>query len=611
MKARQRQTPAARKKQPRPKTAHSATANSLCELVFNNLNANPDKVLLHAVAAAGAVTSYTGQETLKLIEQSRQALLSLGLQRNQYVGMMMGASPHWIFFEQAILSIGAISIGIFEKTNYATLKQLMRDTALSFIFVDSEECAQLLTGFQKKFKYVFIQDDLFAQFHENKNFKHTQLLSWSQLLELAVNPQANKPSAVVPLAKAMTSIKGERTAAIFYTSGTYGPPKGVLTTHRSLVFQIMQLNKYFKMEQTSDRSLSILPIAHVLERLSVYYYLTNNIANYFLADIKNIYNALRRFKPTVLVVVPRVLERFYERIQKTIVKTPQPLRLFYQKLLAAVETHDPELPLNWRVQLYRFIYKRTILKAFGGKLKFFISSGARLDPKLLRVYVAGGTPIYSAYGASETTGAISINSKQHLKYYSAGHVLEDVHIKIGANHEIFVSSPALMKGYVNDVKATQKVISHDKHKRSWFATGDKGRLTDGFIFLEGRLKDLFKTSTGHFVNPSPIEAHLCNHHQVSYALIVGETRKMVCALLFINPLTMDKNQRNFEELMHRQMQRLIIQVNADLPDWEKIKRFRIIWEMPSFVRNELSLKLDLRRGALEQKYKAEIDAMYD
>jgi long-chain acyl-CoA synthetase len=383
---------------------------------------------------------------------------------------------------------------------------------------------------------------------------------------------------------------------IIYTSGSTGSPKGVMLTHANLVSQLEAIKKLFFLDSEKDKALSFLPLAHVFERMVMYYYLSQGIDVYFNNHIDRIKEHLLYAKPTLMTTVPRLLEKIYKKSMVALEEETFIKRYLGTCALKAA-TGFPSLLLR---KFFDVLVYKKIRKKFGGNLRMIISGGAALPNDIERFFNNIGMPVYQGYGLTETSPVISVNYPGHNKPGTCGKVLPNVEVKTEKNKELLVKGPNVMQGYYKARKATKEIF-----KGEWLRTGDLAEIdSEGYVTLIGRKKESFKTSTGKYVVPTPIEHLVQKSKYVDQCLVIAEGKPFVSCLVFISEE--HKDTENLELLIKQHIKK----INNHLDQWEKIYQFIIIKKALSIEEGEITPSMKIRRHAVEEKYKNEIQDLY-
>ncbi|MBF0246443.1 MAG: AMP-binding protein [Planctomycetes bacterium] len=409
-------------------------------------------------------------------------------------------------------------------------------------------------------------------------------------------------------------------ATIVYTSGSTGLPKGVEITHAQMLHQVESSSSRFPLDADRDVALSCLPPAHIFERMTLYYYMSRSVSLHFSDDIRKTRQYLAELRPTVITLVPRVLEKVYLRMKSSLAAGSLPKRVLGRLALDHARRDEEHSALRslWHGVLDRLVYGR-LRGALGGRLRMVIIGGAALSKELNVFFLSVGIPVYQGYGMTECSPVIAANYPGCNRPGSVGKAFPGVSIRIGANLEVLVKGPGVMRGYHLDPEATAAAIDPE----GWLHTGDMGWLSEeGFLTLSGRLKDLQKTANGKYVCPGFIEGKLRESPLILDALVLAENRRFVSCLLFADfealpPLKERLNQGQTPDddfLQSSALQGLIQEhidrVNQKLNSWERIREFRLLPEVPSAATGELTPTMKLKRSVVVEKYRQVIDSIY-
>jgi long-chain acyl-CoA synthetase len=413
---------------------------------------------------------------------------------------------------------------------------------------------------------------------------------------------------------------------VIYTSGTTGVPKGVMLSHNNILTNTRYLTEQSGAIEGDDVLLSFLPLSHILERTAGYYMTIRNGALMAFADsIEKVPENMTEICPTVMVSVPRLFEKIYHRIfenahQMSSVKKA----LFHwavevgKKYVAATYIDkQPSSLINFKYAVADRLIFSKIRARFGGKMKLFCSGGAPLDKTINEFFWVIGIPIFEGYGLTETSPALSFNNFAHIRFGSVGVALEETEFKIAGDGEILVKGPQIMLGYYNDPAATAEAIQD-----GWFKTGDIGHIEEGFVFITDRKKELIITAAGKNIAPQPIENELKMIKYVSSAIVYGDRKPYLTALIVPNMERMlefakEQHLHFFEmedlvtnEPVQKLFEQRIADLNSRLSPYETIKKFVLLPHDFSIEGGELTPTLKLRRKVIYEKYKHRIEDMY-
>jgi long-chain acyl-CoA synthetase len=418
----------------------------------------------------------------------------------------------------------------------------------------------------------------------------------------------------------------EQLASLIYTSGTTGEPKGVMLTHMNFSSNVTDSCPDLNLEPAMDLAISFLPLAHVYGRMLDYVYIFCGCPVAYVDVVENVAQALLEVRPTILAAVPRFFEKIYARLMEQGSKQQGTKRkLFEWAMKVARESARWRcgeakaglgLQLQWAIA-DRLVYSK-VRKGTGGQLRIVMSGGAPLSKELAEFFWAIGIPIYQGYGLTETSPVLTSNYPKN-RPGSSGRPITNVKIRIAEDGEILAKGPCIMQGYFKSPEATSEVLSED----GWFKTGDIGYLDkDSYLFITDRKKDLLKTAAGKFVAPQPIENTLKTSSYILNAMVVGDQRKFIVALIVLNPVTVSaklaeeglKFSSPSELAAHPRAYALIEnevkRLTSHLAQYEGIKRFALLADDFTFDSGSLTFTMKLKRRVVEEQYRKLIDKLY-
>lgn len=543
-------------------------------------------------------------------EQTRRmalGLVALGLKRGQSVGILAEPSPWWLMADLAILAAGGVSVPLFSHTSEPNVKFKIRHANIRLVFVSDQASAESFRAYRRLFSKAIIR---------GRGPKRGSLISDAELMRRGDQLSADQPMLFRRLCE---RARGDDTATIIYTSGSTGVPKGVRLTHKNFVSQIHAAAEWFKMDCDTDRVLSILPLAHVFERMVVYFCISRGVSIWFADDPKSVGRLIGEVKPTCMTVVPRVLEKVYAAMVSKTESAGSVPRALGRWGLSMAQT---DAPMNgsagWRFRAAQRVVFPKLRRALGGRLRLVICGGAALSPKLCSFFWNIGVPVYQGYGLTESSPVISTNCPGHNRVGTVGRALPGVEVAISSKGEVLARGPNIMAGYHKDTAATAEAIDAD----SWLHTGDLGKLDiDGYLTITGRIKELYKTAGGKYVCPAPIEKALTVSPLIDRAYVVAENRAFPGCLLFLD---MDHARRVLgaadggvpdDQLLVKpeliqNVQQVLTQANESLEPWERIREFRLITDEVTVQNGGLTPTQKLRRQYVDEKYKDLIESMY-
>lgn len=566
----------------------------------------------HHYSSPSALNSLENDEwtpisTKSFLDQVRHltlALVNLGVKKGDAVGILANPSPFWTIADLAIIMAGGVSVPLFANLSEENFIFEVAQTNLKVIFVEGHDQWILYERNRHFFNTVITLDSKV----KNKTITYEEALKLGEL-------QENKnPELYVQLGE---NQKESDLASIVYTSGSTGVPKGVELTHGNLL-GIAHVD-VFQLRIKNDRYLSILPLAHIFGRALNLIMVAWGIDVYYFNDLKNLMNACQKVHPTILVVVPRLLEKVYTKIWLNARNAP-PLKSKIA-LWALNLAEKPSKGVGNKIQKAladRLVYSK-LRNILGGSLRLMISGGAALNTQMAEFFTNIGFPLYEGWGMTEAS-TVAVNRFGKRKIGTVGIPVEGMQVKIDSRSgEILIKGPLVMRGYYRNPEATAAVLDAD----GWMKTGDKGVIdSDGFVSIVGRIKDIFKASTGEYIVPAPIEQELCRLPLVDMAMVIGEKKKFASCLLFPNLEVLqnlkkahgmnDVSDEDFlnGDIVKREIGHYLEELNHHLNHWEQIHGFRFVPHQLTVESGELTPSMKIRKDVVMKKYQRYIDEIY-
>ena len=580
--------------------------------IFDLLENYNEKYPNTEVTLAGKVdhqwVKYNIQEYIKIVNNISYAFISKGVKPGDRIGIVSANRPEWNFFDMAVMQMGAISVPIYPTISDTDYIHILNHAEIEFLFVDTKELVKKLSPILAKvshFKEVICIDSV----------KDTILAKDFYAL-------GEKNPAPEELKKRKDAVKPGDLATMIYTSGTTGLPKGVMLSHNNIVSQLEALKD--TPQEWSKIGLSFLPLCHAYERIIVYIYHYLGFSIWYAENLGTIGENIKEVHPTMMTCVPRVLEKMYDKLflagkkQKGIKKS-----IYYWAFNLAKEYKTDENSAWYDIQhklADKLIYSKW-REAIGGNFDIVVSGGAAIQKHQAAFFNAIGMPVFEGYGLSETSPviAVSCRGKGNRVAGTVGPPLPGVEIKIAEKDEIICKGPNVMLGYYKSPDLTAEVIDKD----GWFHTGDTGKFTpEGLLIITGRLKNIFKTSFGKYINPFFIEEQFCKSPFIENMVVFGENQKFAAAL--INPdMTYLKDfcKRHDIELKEGESldknpqvqniyQRELKKYNPLFAHHEQIKSFELITDEWSVNNGVLTPTLKVKRNVIQKMYKEKIDALF-
>ncbi len=579
------------------------------DLLDNYLENYPNQDAALASKRGGQWKKISIQQYVETVNNISYGMLKMGVKPGDNIGIVSGNRPEWNMLDMAIMQVGAISIPIYPTVSQDDYRYILNHAEMKMIFIEGKELRRKLEPVMPEIKTL---KDIFLFDEQDGEYKYLD-----QLIQLGIeNPNAEK------LAKIKAGIKGGDMATIIYTSGTTGDPKGVMLSHSNLINQLDNLK--MTPAKWSKVALSFLPLCHAYERILVYLYQYLGMSVYYAESLGTIAENIKEVQPTMMTAVPRVLEKIYDKLFLAGKKLPFiQKRIYYWAFNLAKKYQLEGNSWCYRQQLKladKLIYRKW-REALGGNFDIVVSGGSSLQPHMGSFFSAIGMPVFEGYGLSETSPVIAVSrrGKHGRKFGTVGPPLPGVEVKLGDRDEILCRGHNVMLGYYRNPELTAEVIDED----GWFHTGDTGKFTpEGQLIVTGRLKSIFKTSFGKYINPQAIESKFTESPFIDNMIVLGENKKFAAALIapdFVflkswcaaNEIPYSTNVEMVQNPdVLRRFDEEIKKYNALFGDYEQIKRWQLVTEEWSQSSGFLSPTLKIKRNVLGEFYAERIEKLF-
>ncbi len=556
------------------------------------------------------------KETVEQITRWRHALVKEGLTKGDRCAMLLPNGINAILFDQSVLANALVPVPLHAVDTAGSSSYIINDSGAKLLVTGRLNRWEAIrdTENHPALKTVVITGEP-VQEHQDGNVRVVGLDQW-----LTEGNGTELPAGPEP----------QDLAALVYTSGTTGKPKGVMLTHRAILANVTGVLQNLCPEP-EDVWLSFLPLSHTFERTTTYYTAMgfgNRVA--FNRNIGLLADDLKVIRPTIMMSVPRIYEKVYDKIQDALVKKPA----FVQKLFhTAVDVgyrrfcRENGLPVQggflslFDPLIAGFLDKKVgagIRGIFGGRPRIFISGGAAFNPEVSRTFLGLGINILQGYGMTETAPIMSVNKVGDNHPQTVGPALVNIEVRVGENDELQMRGPSLMNGYWNRPADTKAVFTED----GWLRTGDQADIfSDGHIRIKGRIKEIIVTSTGEKVPPADLEQALESDHLVSQAMVVGENRPYIAALVVLNAqewkklaaeLKLDaEDPLSLETRAARQaVLRRVKAAAAGFPNYAVPRQVRLFLEPWSIENGLMTPTLKLKRGPMRIRFADAIESLY-
>jgi long-chain acyl-CoA synthetase len=499
------------------------------------------------------------------VDALARALLARGVKKGDAVAVLARTRLEWILLDWAIMSVGAVVVGLYPTNTAAECDYILRHSEAVLAFVeDDEQHAKLASVFPGR----IVRFDELDAFERSAGDDEAEPVSEDDL------------------------------ATLIYTSGTTGPPKGCMLSHRNLVAAALGVRT--NLEDGEDTVLLFLPLAHSFARI-VHQSAALHLSTLALvSDVVRVPEALQLTRPTVLPAVPRVYEKIHANVVGEIERSGGLKRSFGRWALRVGATKSPT---SVQARIADKLVFQKVRERLGGRLRVGVSGAAPLGVDVLEFFKSLNMLVIEGYGLTETSSSLSVNDPDDYRFGTVGRAVDGCEIRIDPDGEILVRSDSVFMGYFKDPEATAAAFTED----GFFRTGDVGELdANGFLKITDRKKDIIITAGGKNISPQNLENALKASRFVSQALVVGDRRPYVTALLTLDWDAVNATGRDPEELV----QELVDEVNRDRVRVEQIKRFTILPRDFSQEAGELTPTLKLRRRVVHDHFADEIESLY-
>ena len=558
----------------------------------------------------GVWVKYSIHQYIEKVNNISYGLMQLGIKKGDRIASISNNRPEWNFLDMAILQLGAIHVSIYPTISESDYKYILNHAEVKMVFVSGWELLRKIEGIISEIPQL--SDNVYT-FRNLRGYKHL-----NEILELGMaNPSPQYLSDI------KDRITPDDTITLIYTSGTTGNPKGVMLSHRNLLQNAKAILPIVPVRQDSA-DLSYLPLCHIYERMMNYAWQIMGIPIYYAESLATIADNLKEIRPTIFTTVPRLLEKFYDKILTTGRKMKGIKKKIFFWANEIAKAYDEE-HLTWFYRQKLKIARKLVLNkwaaALGGNFDVIVSGGAAIQPMISKIFYAMGISILDGYGLTETSPVIAVSTffKNGVKIGTVGPPLPGIEIKIAEDGEILTRGQCLMSGYYKAPELTKEAIDDE----GWFHTGDIGHLEpEGQLRITGRKKEMFKTAFGKYIVPTLVENKFSEHPLIDNILVVGENKQFAAALIV--PEFGDLRSwcaregiaytTNEEMIAHPQVldrfKRIVDRYNKFFGDTEKIKRFKLIGYSWSVDSGELTPTLKLKRNFIYKKFEEEIEGLF-
>ncbi|HTY35137.1 long-chain fatty acid--CoA ligase [Mycobacterium sp.] len=592
-----------------PATFSVAEHDNIANAVFGYERTDPD-LAIFARLVDGVWTDVTCAQAATQIRSAAQGLIAEGVRPGDRVAILSATRYEWAILDYAILSIGAVTVPIYETSSAEQVQFVLSDSRAVLAFAETDAHAELIEQLADRLP----------------DLRKVYRIAGAGPKALEVLTDAGSSVDPAEVQRRLSGVRSGDLATLIYTSGTTGRPKGCRLTHANLVAETRGVKAAFpNLLDRDERLLVFLPLAHVLARAIAIAAFQYKVTAGFTSDIRNLVPMLGVFKPTLVVSVPRVFEKVYNTAEQNAVNDGNG-RIFAMAVETAVDwsqAHDdrgPGLLLRAKHALFERLVYHKLRAALGGDCHASVSGGAPLGARLGHFYRGVGLTIHEGYGLTETSSAITVNQVGRVKIGTVGTLLPGNSMRIADDGELLVRGGVVFSGYWRNEQATS-----DAFTDGWFKTGDLGALDeDGFLKITGRKKEIIVTAGGKNVAPAVLEDQLRAHPLISQAMVVGDAKPFIGALITIDPEAFgpwkERNHKRAEASiadlvtdpdLFAEVDAAVKNANLAVSHAESIRKFRILPVDFTEDTGELTPTMKVKRNVVAEKFASDIESIYE
>ena len=582
--------------------------DNVVSTVFEHERNDPDAVIYQRLVD-GAWTDVTCAQAAAQIRSAALGLIAEGVRPGDRVAIFSATRYEWAILDQAILAAGAVTVPIYETSSAEQVRWVLSDSAAVLAFAETDAHATMVS-------------ELAGELPDLRRVLHIDGSGPKALEEL---DRAGASVEAAELTARVEALRSDDPATLIYTSGTTGRPKGCQLTHANLVYETRGTKAVLPtLLKKGERLLVFLPLAHVLARALTLCAFHNKVVVGFTSDIKNLVPMFGVFKPTIVVSVPRVFEKVYNTAAQNAASDGKG-RIFEMAAQTAVDWSEasdrggPGLLLRAKHALFDKLVYHKLRAALGGDCHASISGGAPLGARLGHFYRGVGLTVYEGYGLTETSAAITVNQVSALKIGTVGKLVPGNSMRIADDGELLLRGGVVFDGYWRNDQATS-----ESFEDGWFKTGDLGAVDeDGFLTITGRKKEIIVTAGGKNVAPAVLEDQLRANPLISQAMVVGDAKPFIGALITIDPEAVEGwKQRNGKPAgssvgdladdpdLLAEIDAAVKQANLSVSHAESIRKFRILPVDFTEDTGELTPTMKVKRKVVAEKFADDIEAIY-
>jgi long-chain acyl-CoA synthetase len=601
---------------------------TVLDLFYKRIREDPDDIL-HYEKVEGSWRGTTAAEIEGDTRSLACGLRALGLRKGDRVGILSRVRHEWLRADLAVLANGAVTVGIYSTLTPAQVHYILEHSEARFLFVEDMEqlqkvvsCWARLPGLESVI--LFDPPPSKEDMPEECRSRAGGCLSLKEVVHLGDVRDSREPETYEQV---LQSVGPDDLASIVYTSGTTGPPKGAMLTHRNLcsvVLSVVSVMPY----QKGDVGVIFLPLSHILQRVISYGGMYIGARGAYAESIDKLIDNFREIRPTVQVSVPRIWEKIHQRVIAAVEEGSPLKRLIFKRAMTVghqmaeyrARGDEPPISLEIRYALADRLVFRKVKDIFGGRIRFLTSGGAPLSEHIARFFYAMGLLILEGYGLTETAAPACVNRIDDFRFGTVGKPIPGMEIRIGEDGEILIRGAGVFMGYYKNPAATAEALDED----GWLHTGDIGEIdADGFLRVTDRKKDIIITSGGKNIAPQNVENLLKTSPYISQAMVYGDRRKYLTVLITLDreELLNFARKRGLEGedmgalCRHPEVENLVAgeleRANEELAGFETVKKFRILDREFTVEDGTLTPTLKVKRKVVARRYRELLEAMYE